>query len=90
MAEAYFMRGLAYSYKDFYDVAVKDFSKAIELDPTNSGYYYNRANTYKYMNEFQKAILDYQKAKELNPNTEDFDKNIALCKKSIEENLMYQ
>ena len=49
------------------EVAIEDFSKAIELDPKNADAYHNRGNVYAKELRYQEAILDYSKAIELEP-----------------------
>ena len=70
-----------------YDKAIQDFSKAIELDPTNVSVYYSRGDCYKNIEEYDKAIQDFSKAIELDPTNasvyyskaiQDFSKAIEL------------
>ena len=54
-----------------FDKAIKDFSKAIELDPKNA-YAYNNRGLYKYhIQDKAGAIEDYNKAIELDPNNRE-------------------
>jgi len=48
-----------------YSSAIKDYNKAIELNPDFIFAYFNRANTYAKSKQFDKAIADYNKAIEL-------------------------
>ncbi len=41
-AKAYYNRGLAYSNKSEYDLAIRDLSQAIILNPEHTKAYYNR------------------------------------------------
>ena len=84
LAEAYYGRGDYYHEygHDYADDAIADYTKAIELDPTNAKYYLSRANTYgtlafshyawgrvpEQVDCYNKAIADYTKAIELNPD----------------------
>jgi tetratricopeptide (TPR) repeat protein len=49
------------------DEAIKNYDKAIELDPTISQFYNNRGYTYMQKEEYQKALSDYEKAIQLRP-----------------------
>ena len=84
LAEAYHGRGM-YCYEhggyDETDEAIADFTRAIELDPTNAGYYLSRAFVYYMLVDYywdygpvakkvesnNKAIADYTRAIELAP-----------------------
>lgn len=46
------------SREDYYDDAIKDFSRAIELDPDNATYYANRSLTYEALGDKHKAGED--------------------------------
>ena len=67
-AKAYYNRGIAYYEKGEFDLAIKDYSEAIELNPRLFHPYNNRGNAYLRKGDFDKAIEDYSKAIELNPN----------------------
>ena len=66
-AEAYNNRGNAYSELNQLETAIKDYNKAIELNPNNVGAYYNRGNAHRNLNQYAKAIEDYSRAIEKNP-----------------------
>ncbi|MFA6320300.1 MAG: tetratricopeptide repeat protein [Candidatus Omnitrophota bacterium] len=67
-SRVYNNRGYAYLEKDRFDLAIKDFDKAIALEPDiEAGYYYNRGNVYNYTDKPDAAIADYSKAIEMNP-----------------------
>ena len=51
-----------------YDKAIEAYSKAIELNPNDSGLYNNRGIVYHLKREYEKAIADYTRAAELNPS----------------------
>jgi tetratricopeptide (TPR) repeat protein len=68
-ANMYFYRGLMYGkYKQEDAKAIKDYSKAIELEPKYSRAYLNRALAYSYLKMPDKAIADYNKMVELRPD----------------------
>ena len=48
--------------------AIKDFTKALELDPNFLLALYNRGETYRITKQYDKAILDYNKITQLTPN----------------------
>jgi len=65
---AYYNRGVVYCKKENFKKGLKDFSRAIELDPDFSRAYYNRGVAYKLLKQYKKAATDFNKALELNPN----------------------
>ena len=66
-----FMRAgeAAFSRRDF-DEALKDYSKALELEPTNYSAALFAGNTYDRKNEFAKGAEWYERAIQLDPNVE--------------------
>lgn len=65
LAEAYCYRAYAYGSKEEYDLAIKDYSKAIELKPDFAYAYRNRGFAYERKGEIDPAINDYSKVIEL-------------------------
>lgn len=65
---AYINRGHFYFENNFGDEAIKDFSKAIELNKDYTNAYYDRGIAYYVKGNLNAAIKDYDKAIELNPN----------------------
>ena len=68
-----------------YPLAIEEYTKAIELDPTNHVYYGNRAFAHIKIENFGSAILDANTATELNPKYvkayyRRADANLALGK----------
>ena len=59
----------AFARRDF-DEALKDYSKALELEPTNYSAILFTANTYDRENQFSKAGEWYERAMRLDPNVE--------------------
>ena len=47
--------------------AIKDYTKAIELDPKDAEAYNNRGTEFSSLGKSEEAIKDYTKAIELNP-----------------------
>ena len=64
-AQDYFRRGFRASSEGHTQEAVKEYSKAIELDPSFASAYHNRGILYNKLGEQQKALDDYNKAIEL-------------------------
>lgn len=68
--EKYMQAGeAAFSRRDF-EEALKDYSRALELEPRNPSAALFTANTYDRQNEFANAAEWYQRAIELDPNVE--------------------
>ncbi len=66
-ATEWFEKGLKLGMSGNYTDAVKAFSKAIELNPSDAEAYYNRGTAYGMLANTQQAIKDFNKAIELNP-----------------------
>ncbi|MBX3289066.1 MAG: tetratricopeptide repeat protein [Acidobacteria bacterium] len=65
----YFNRAVVYYQKKFYNSAVADYTKVIELDEQNAfAAYNNRAWTFCQMGLFDKALDDAERALELKPD----------------------
>jgi hypothetical protein len=69
-AEEYNQRGMSLAEQGKYNDAVKEYTKAIKLDPQNVDYYVNRGIAYLNMKEYDLAIADFDKAIELDPKNE--------------------
>lgn len=67
-AAVYNNRGNAYSELNQLEAAIKEYSKAIKLDPNDVEAYYNRGNVCRKLKRYTRAIEEYSKAIELNPN----------------------
>ena len=70
-ANEYFLRGNAYLDAGQFAEAARDYSSAIELDPTNSVYFNNLGLALRYMEQFDAAIEAYDKAIALDPGYRD-------------------
>ena len=64
----HYNRGILYTSMLKHEKAIKDYSKAIDLDPNFAGAYLNRSVEYLFLNDFSSAFMDCSKAIELNPN----------------------
>ena len=75
----YYDRGITYSEKGDYGNAIKDYTKAIELQPDYASAYYNRGVAYGQKGDYGNAIKDYTKAIELQPNYADAYNNRGVA-----------
>ena len=66
--EAYNVRGSAYGRGGRYREALRDFDKAIELQPNFYQAYANRALIQRFLGDQQAALNDYNRSIELNSN----------------------
>lgn len=67
VARAYNNRGNAYYALGNYQMAIKDISKAIKLNPMVAEAYNNRGNAYFALSNYELAIEDISNAIEINP-----------------------
>lgn len=67
--------------------AIKDFSKAINLDKSNSRYYYNLGNAYFYNGWMEEAQKAYRNALLINPENLDYRYSLAYLYYSEKEYL---
>ncbi|MYA71879.1 tetratricopeptide repeat protein [Candidatus Poribacteria bacterium] len=65
---AYNNRGVVYTNKGEYDLAIRDFNIAIDLNPNDSFAYNNRGNAYNDISKVDKAIKDFNTAIDLKPD----------------------
>jgi serine/threonine protein kinase/Tfp pilus assembly protein PilF len=66
-ATDYNNRGATYEKLQHYQVALADYGRAIEMDPTLAPAYSNRGNTYAALQQYQAALHDFSRAIELDP-----------------------
>ncbi len=100
---AYFNRGVANRCLGNYDAAIKDYNKAIELDPEFYKAYYNRGVIYYQSENIELAEQDILKVLEINPEVhyahfffglicydkKDFAKALEAFSQAIELNPKY-
>lgn len=55
-------RGTIYSDKQFYELAIKDFDKALELKTDYAEAFYNRGLAYFHLKNYSESIKDYSSA----------------------------
>lgn len=78
-------RGVAFVQKKQFDEAVREFTKAINLEPNYRLAYYNRGWVFYTKSEYERAIKDFNAALTLNPNDSNSYYNRGLCYYSIRE-----
>jgi protein O-mannosyl-transferase len=89
----YFQRGLVYQYgkPPQPQLALADYTKAIQLNPSYGLAYMNRGSLYvDQLHTYDPAIADFTKALELDPTNKDalLDKGIAYYKKGDFDNAL--
>lgn len=68
LVAAYNNRGNAYDDSNQPDLAIKDYERAMELDPQGARAYFNRGATYYNKGEYGRAIQDFDEAIRLRPD----------------------
>lgn len=71
LAIAYFGRGNAYNETGQYDLAIADYSQAIQLNPNYVEAFDNRGQTYYDKAQYDLAIADYNQAIRIKPDFAD-------------------
>lgn len=61
-------RGRAYSRLGHYLLAIRDYDRAIKVDPRYELPYYNRAVAYDKLQKYDQALADFEQALKLKPN----------------------
>jgi len=67
MVVALLNRGVAYKNTGNLEMAVVDYSSALELSPSDALLFSNRANAYRELNKLVEAMSDINRSIELNP-----------------------
>ena len=67
----YLKRGNTYCKLKQYQLAIKDFTKVIRMEPANAEALFDRAITYMQMGEYQLAVDDYDSFISLKPDYAD-------------------
>jgi len=79
-AEDYRKRAHNYLFEEInFDVAIKDLTEAIKLEPSEPDTYYMRGLAYSYKKEFDLSIKDYNEAIKLKQSDGDFYCNRAYA-----------
>ena len=71
-AAAYHNLGNVYADIEKYDLAIQNYSKAIELDSDDAITYYGLGSVYAEIGDYGLAIQNYSKAIDLDPDDPDF------------------
>jgi tetratricopeptide (TPR) repeat protein/predicted aspartyl protease len=66
-AAVFARRGTGFAGRREYDLAIGELTRAVELDPTNSEYYFERGVVYRQKGESDAALADFNRALELKP-----------------------
>jgi len=66
-ATVYNLRGRTFDNQGQYELAIADYTKAIEIKPHHAYAYYNRGLIFKRQSKYDLAIVDNNKAIEINP-----------------------
>ena len=82
-AETYFQRGNAYFNQKQYELAIQEYTKAIQLNPNSDGAYNNRGSVYEKLKQYERAFQEYSKALQLNPNSAKFYNNRERCLRAM-------
>ncbi len=64
-------KGVGFAEKGKYVDAIKEFDKAIEINPNNANAFFIRGFTYFHKGDSNKALIDFNKAIELKPDYAD-------------------
>ncbi|MFW6296679.1 MAG: tetratricopeptide repeat protein [Halothece sp.] len=70
--QLYFKRGMSHAKRGEFEEAIKDFTKAININPNDANFYFSRGMAYAEMGELEKAIENCTKAIKINPNDANF------------------
>lgn len=70
-AMAYNNQGARYAKSGHYDMAIRSFNKALELQPEFAGAYFNKGLAYTHKRMLAKALEQFDLALEINPNYAD-------------------
>ena len=84
-AEFYYKRGNDKYDAEDYTGALKDYKKAIKINPQYSDAYNNRGNVKLDLNLYKEAIKDYTKAIEFSPQYGDAYYNRGLAKENLKD-----
>jgi tetratricopeptide (TPR) repeat protein len=78
VSDSYFLRGQALDTLQKHELAIVDFTKAIDLNPKDGTYYSKRGNARYAMGNRNAACLDWTIAGNLG-YYQDFDKIKSIC-----------
>jgi tetratricopeptide (TPR) repeat protein len=78
-AEEYNTKGKAEYNNDNFNTAVYFYSKAINLSPGTSSYWFNRGFAYYYDKKYDEAKSDFSEAIDIDPNKDSYHNMKGLC-----------
>ncbi len=73
LAIAYDCRGRGYARMNDFDMAIVDYSQAIDLNDKEAIYYYDRAMAYDRKKDYKNAVSDGERFLQLNKTMKDSD-----------------
>ena len=79
-AQKYIDSGNSKQLSKQYDDAIKDYTKAIEIDSKNTEAYFQRANVYNLKGDKKNALKDYEKVMSLDLQGESGRKAIWIIR----------
>lgn len=82
---AYYNRANAYVEKNEEDLAIKDYTKNIELDPNSADAYHNRGYAYRKNGDNKRAVEDYNRAIQIKPDNILFYNNRSIALLDLQE-----
>jgi Tfp pilus assembly protein PilF len=71
-------RGVDYSRQGEYELALKEFNKALAVDNGTAETYNNRGITYAKLGRYELAIADFKKALEIKHESAEFNYNLGI------------
>jgi len=78
-ARPYVNRGVAFEEKGAYNLALKDYTTALTLEPDYAEAYLNRATLLAKLGRFQQAFQDFEKVEKLRPHSSSLANNRAVA-----------
>ena len=83
--ESLIEKGYQLAYNGNYGSAIKQYDKAIKIDPASAKAYYNRANVKYDLRDYEGAIEDCSKAIQLDPELKNAYFNLGISKFQLEK-----
>jgi len=78
-ARPYINRGLAFEEKGAYNLALKDYTTALTLEPDYAEAYFNRGSLLAKLGRFHQAFQDFEKVEKLRPDSFFLANNRAVA-----------
>ena len=82
---AYYNRASAYVEKNEEDLAIKDYTKNIELNPNSANAYHDRGYAYRKKGDNKRAVEDYNQAIQIKPDNILFYNNRSIALLDLQE-----